>query len=1001
MVGSMKIYQSENEVRRDFPNFTRLKKECQNRGYSRNQRIKNFAALKAKDYDLLVAEFLSCELGGRNSNGADVGENISDSNNKFWERQDVKSPELLEMCKNLGVEDLVDKNSRVITLRRLTVSKLASTGKISQADWEDINLLKAVSPYCDRFYVEKKHLVSDLVNLGLSTAGDPATQLIRFARDRAKIRDTRLKPQTASLDRRDQERIRHVVFETIFFGMMGVSLKDTLWPARVVREAKTLLQWARLDTLSASRRSVGLLEERISWLDTMSEKFKGSQKCLGENRKDFESVRAYLREAKKQAECEKFNITKCPEMFDVLASHNTEKTFPVYRDAAPIEERGCQKTEQSEASPGERARGRSFRADSYFANPPRLMLGPDCPLRKPQLDAIDAARNFHSARPSSAEESSALHDETLAIQNLQEIACKTIRRTYFEEVREDVVVPELKAALEEVASAAEKRCGLLAGKGVSDASILVLPTGLGKTAVICSLPFVLPLSNSRRVLVLAPNLTIAGSATGSPADQKDPKQLIEGLTKDFGDPELNFYTRKFPGKKTLLPKGVPLPCAVSLKDANGQARDITHLQCADVVITNYHQLQNHKLDKFPRDFFDAIIVDEAHHSESQSYKLIFDYFCGAHLVHLTATPFRSDRQSLSGTEVFRTSIEKCIENKYIKDIAYCPVPVKSFSMVNRSNSETTEVSGLENIRQKGSSRATQDAAVTSSVVRESIMHATMDCLKWLRKDGKTHQAIVQAANIDDARDICKKWMELQNSYPNNDGEFRIDFVSSQDPALTDDEIQYHWHKPTKEVKQQLYDGKLDIIVHVGMLGEGFDHKPLSVAAIFRPFRSIGGFNQFVGRVVRWDAQNQSKKPDSQVAYIISHPLLGLMDAWDVFCEERQDEVGELKGSGGRAGVELKITDQQLHPSIFTDSCFAEILKGGIGHDQLGRIYMFTQHKKHLEKKLTSGTTNGRLKNRTHESSPTSVLPDIQEFDSPPTPSSVASSISQSVRHIAF
>jgi DNA repair protein RadD len=34
-----------------------------------------------------------------------------------------------------------------------------------------------------------------------------------------------------------------------------------------------------------------------------------------------------------------------------------------------------------------------------------------------------------------------------------------------------------------------------------------------------------------------------------------------------------------------------------------------------------------------------------------------------------------------------------------------------------------------------------------------------------------------------------------------------------------------------------------------MLGEGFDHPKVSVAAIFRPFRSLAPYIPFVGRIM--------------------------------------------------------------------------------------------------------------------------------------------------------
>ena len=44
-----------------------------------------------------------------------------------------------------------------------------------------------------------------------------------------------------------------------------------------------------------------------------------------------------------------------------------------------------------------------------------------------------------------------------------------------------------------------------------------------------------------------------------------------------------------------------------------------------------------------------------------------------------------------------------------------------------------------------------------------------------------------------------------------------------------------------EVVRKLRAGLIDVIVQVQMLGEGFDRPKLSVAAIFRPFRSLAPY----------------------------------------------------------------------------------------------------------------------------------------------------------------
>ncbi len=70
-----------------------------------------------------------------------------------------------------------------------------------------------------------------------------------------------------------------------------------------------------------------------------------------------------------------------------------------------------------------------------------------------------------------------------------------------------------------------------------------------------------------------------------------------------------------------------------------------------IIITNVHQLATNVdkwLNQFPDGFFDMIIVDEAHHSAAESWKKVIERFPSAKVIHLTATPFRSDRQEIDG-----------------------------------------------------------------------------------------------------------------------------------------------------------------------------------------------------------------------------------------------------------------------------------------------------------------------------------------------------------------
>ena len=75
-------------------------------------------------------------------------------------------------------------------------------------------------------------------------------------------------------------------------------------------------------------------------------------------------------------------------------------------------------------------------------------------------------------------------------------------------------------------------------------------------------------------------------------------------------------------------------------------------------------------------------------------------------------------------------------------------------------------------------------------------------------------------------------------------------------------IAYHYQLPTKERlkrMQRLKDNKVRLVVVVDMLKEGFDHPPISIAAILTNISSPVKFTQFIGRaqrIVRTPEENE-------------------------------------------------------------------------------------------------------------------------------------------------
>jgi superfamily II DNA or RNA helicase len=97
---------------------------------------------------------------------------------------------------------------------------------------------------------------------------------------------------------------------------------------------------------------------------------------------------------------------------------------------------------------------------------------------------------------------------------------------------------------------------------------------------------------------------------------------------------------------------------------------------AGVVIASVQTLsRNHRLQRFARDHFNTIVIDEAHHSLSSTYQRILQYFSVAKVLGVTATPDRGDRQSLArffDDVAFEVTLTDMIVGGFL-----CPIKIKT------------------------------------------------------------------------------------------------------------------------------------------------------------------------------------------------------------------------------------------------------------------------------------------------------------------------------------
>lgn len=123
-----------------------------------------------------------------------------------------------------------------------------------------------------------------------------------------------------------------------------------------------------------------------------------------------------------------------------------------------------------------------------------------------------------------------------------------------------------------------------------------------------------------------------------------------------------------------LAKTTGLRCAVE------KAEDSCLGSWYRVAVGSVQSLQRPaRLEKFPADYFDVIVVDEAHHVLAEGYKRILAHFSGARVLGVTATPDRGDMKNLGEyfeTLAYEYTLPRAIKEGYLCPIRAMTIPLK-------------------------------------------------------------------------------------------------------------------------------------------------------------------------------------------------------------------------------------------------------------------------------------------------------------------------------------
>lgn len=229
-----------------------------------------------------------------------------------------------------------------------------------------------------------------------------------------------------------------------------------------------------------------------------------------------------------------------------------------------------------------------------------------------------------------------------------------------------------------------------------------------------------------------------------------------------------------------------------------------------VVVGSVQTLQRTaRLERFPQDYFGTIIIDEAHHAITDGYRLILDYFSGAKVLGVTATPDRGDMRNLGevfDSLAFEYKLTDAIKEGYLCKIMAQTIPLQL---------------DITSVTMSGGDYAVGDLGTALDPYLEQIAAE-------MARRCKSRKTVVFLPLIK----TSQKFRDLLNTYG-----FRAAEVNGQ----SDDR---------RQVLADFDAGKYNVLCNSMLLTEGWDCPSVDCVVVLRPTKVRSLYSQMVGRGTR-------------------------------------------------------------------------------------------------------------------------------------------------------
>ena len=222
-----------------------------------------------------------------------------------------------------------------------------------------------------------------------------------------------------------------------------------------------------------------------------------------------------------------------------------------------------------------------------------------------------------------------------------------------------------------------------------------------------------------------------------------------------------------------------------------------------------------RLGRFPVDYYQTIIVDEAHHALSDSYQTVLSHFPNANVLGVTATPDRGDKRGLC--EYFDSIAYEYKMRDAVKDGYLVPIKAKLIGgkINNGKGIDLTNVKSQNGDLQAGGLGSAIDPFL-EQIADELLEHIG------------SRKTVIFLPLISTAKKMCSflQWKGIRAAEVNGQSADR------------------------KQILDDFDAGKYDVLCNAMLLTEGWDCPSVDCIVILRPTKIRSLYQQMVGRGTR-------------------------------------------------------------------------------------------------------------------------------------------------------